>query len=302
MIEQSLHLRRNLNNYEKTYSLLVIITPILVTLYSIATKMVFQIHFATLILFIICYCATVLGVTLGFHRMLTHRSFKANRVTKIILVSLGCMSYEGPPIFWIAAHRRHHKYTDEEYDPHSPLNQNSKWIGLFHAHIGWMWSHQLEDWRHYGSDLLADKDVHFLNQYYIFIALLGLILPGVINGLIYLSWYQFYVGIIICGFVRVFLQQHVTWSINSICHVWGKRDFESADNSKNNWLFAVLALGEGWHNGHHAFPASACHGLKKGQIDVSYEVIKFLSYLGCISDVKIPKPSQVNDKLIIKET
>jgi stearoyl-CoA desaturase (Delta-9 desaturase) len=293
----NIHIRRELTGAERTYSFLVILIPLIVTLGSIFSGMLFNIGIATLILFICCYSATVIGVTVGFHRLLTHRSFKSNRLTKIILVWLGCMSYEGPPLFWVAAHRRHHKYTEQEHDPHSPLKEGKfKWLGLLHAHIGWMLNHQVEDWNFYVKDLLEDKDIRLINRRYVAIAFAGLIIPGIINGLIYLSWYHFFEGIIICGFVRVFLQQNVTWAINSVCHVWGKKDFQTSDNSRNNWLFAILALGEGWHNGHHAFPSSAKHGLKKGQLDFSYGVIKLLSYLGVVWDIKKPNPIQLRSK------
>ncbi|WP_419418619.1 acyl-CoA desaturase [Legionella sp. D16C41] len=299
MISSNYNLQRELTRNEKIYSFSIIFIPFIIFLYSIFSGMLFKIGMLTLILLILCYCATVIGVTVGFHRLLTHRSFKTNRITKFILICLGCMSYEGPPLFWVAAHRRHHKYTEEEADPHSPLKEGKfKLMGLIHAHMGWMLNHKVENWNYYVRDLVEDKDIRFINRHYSVIALSGLLIPGIINGLLYLSWYGFIEGIVICGIVRVFLQQHVTWAINSVCHVWGTKDFQSSDNSKNNWLFAILALGEGWHNSHHAFPSSAKHGLKKGQIDFSYGVIKILSYIGVVWDIKTPNPLQLSAKRI----
>ncbi|WP_058535384.1 acyl-CoA desaturase [Legionella saoudiensis] len=303
MLVSEYKISRELTKQEKRYGFLIIVVPFVITLYSIFSGALFHIRLFTLMLLVTCYCATVIGVTVGYHRLLTHRSFKANRIPKIILVCLGCMSYEGPPLFWVAVHRRHHKYTEQEADPHSPLiNGKFSWRGVVHAHMSWMINHQLEDWNFYVRDLIKDKDIRIINRYYNIIALSGLLIPGIINGLFYLSWYHFFEGVIVCGFVRVFLQQHVTWAINSVCHVWGKQDFAGNDNSRNNWLFAILALGEGWHNGHHAFPFSAKHGLKKGQIDFSFMVIKALARLKMVSKIREPTSEQINEKLIKRST
>ncbi|KTD69398.1 MULTISPECIES: acyl-CoA desaturase [Legionella] len=299
MKQTELHLYRSLTNSEKLYSRAIIWLPLLVTVFSIASGMLFDIHLGTLILFLFCYSCTVFGVTVGFHRLLTHHSFKAKRWVKIVFACFGSMAYEGPPFFWIAAHRRHHKYTETEFDPHSPMSVKKGGLrGFYHAHMGWMPHHTIENWRYYLGDLLHDRDLLFINKYYAPIALSGIIIPGVINGLMYMSWYSLWEGIIICGFVRIFVQQHVTWSINSICHIWGKKDFNTQDNSKNNWLLAILAYGEGWHNGHHAFPSSAKHGLKKGQIDVSYLLIFLLLRMGLVQEIKLPTEEQIKQKSI----
>ena len=240
-----LHLDRNLTNSEKRYTLAVIWIPILATFLSIISGMLFNIGFATLIILLVSYSLTVLGVTIGFHRLLTHRSFKANRWVKIVFTCLACMAFEGPPFFWVAAHRRHHKYTETEFDPHSPiLSKKGAWRSFYHAHMGWMSQHTLESWRYYLGDLIQDRDLRLINKYYSLIALSGIFIPGIINALIYMTWYSFWEGVIVCGFVRVCFQQHVTWSINSICHIWGRTDFKTEDNSKNNWILAFLAFGE----------------------------------------------------------
>lgn len=200
-----LHLYRSLSRSEKWYSLAIVWIPVLVTIYSIASGMLFNIHLGTLVLLLICYSCTVLGVTVGFHRLLTHHSFKANRWLKIVLTCFGCMAYEGTPFFWIAAHRRHHKYTETEFDPHSPIPEKTKSLyGLYYAHMGWMSQHTLENWRYYIGDLLLDRDLRFINKHYTLIAFSGLIIPGGINGLMYRDWYSFFEGIIVCGFFRVF--------------------------------------------------------------------------------------------------
>lgn len=298
------HVQRALGVKEKAYGLAVIIVPFAISLYALISGMLFSISQGTLVILFISYCATVLGVTIGFHRLLTHRSFKTHRYVKIIFTCLGCMSLEGPPFFWIAAHRRHHKFTDINGDPHSPFESTKKsaLVRFFHAHIGWMLQHELEDWKYYLSELISDKDLRFINKHYLLIATIGLIIPGAINGLVYASWYHFYEGIIICGFFRVCLQQHVTWAINSVCHLWGKSDFKTNDNSKNNKLFAILALGEGWHNGHHAFPGSAKHGLLRFQFDITYMVIKALQMMGVAWDIKTPSTEQIEQARTLSQT
>lgn len=291
MNEIDAHLERPLSTQERFYSLAIVYIPILVTIYCVFSGLLFSIHLGTLVLFLVCYTLTVLGVTIGFHRLLTHRSFKTHRIVKIIFVSLGCMAYEGSPFFWVAAHRRHHKFTDTLGDPHSPVSDS-----FFHAHMGWMSTHTLETWLYYIRDLIVDKDLRLMNRYYFTIAFSGLLIPALINGLLYNSLYQFYVGFMVCGLVRVCIQQHVTWSINSVCHKWGKKHFETADQSRNNWFCAILSHGEGWHNGHHAFPQSARHGLKNGQVDISYYVIKSLEYAGLAKDIKLPTSEQIKAK------
>lgn len=299
---ETYHLRRPLNWKEKAYSLVIVLIPAIAFVFSVLSGMLFDIHLGTLVLFLICYTATVFGVTVGFHRLITHRSFKTTRLVKIVLVSLGCMAYEGPPLFWVPAHRRHHKYTERDGDPHSPLVQNpSPLAGLFHAHYGWMFHHTIEDWDYYVKDLLNDPVILIINKYYVPIALSGLIIPGIINSMLYGGMYYFFQGVLICGLVRVFLQQNVTWAINSVCHYWGKKDFKSEDNSRNNWFCAILSHGEGWHNGHHAFPSSAKHGLKTGQIDISYGFIKLLEKLHLVWDVKVPSAEQIQSKTLQPE-
>ncbi len=299
MKQIDLHLIRPLNTSERWYSMATIWIPILASLYALISGMLFHMHLSTFMLLIFCYSCTVFGVTIGFHRLLTHRSFKANRWLKIILVCFGCMAYEGPPFFWIAAHRRHHKYTDTEFDPHSPISCEKKsLIGFYHAHMGWMPSHILESWRYYLADLLADKDLLLINKHYSIIAFSGIFIPGMINGLLFMTWYHFFEGIIVCGLFRVCLQQQVTWSINSICHMWGKKDFITNDNSRNNWLCALLSYGEGWHNNHHAFPSSAKHGLTKGQIDFSYWLIYLFSLFGLVQQIKSPTQEQMQQKYL----
>lgn len=288
-----------LANQLNLLALLVIFVPVLTTFAVLASGVIVQVQGFTWGLLLVCYCLTVLGITVGYHRYLTHRSFTTGKVVKTILIALGCMAYEGPPSFWVGVHRKHHISPDTQIDPHSPYrNEHLNFKTFWHSHVGWMFNIDVSEWRPYVKDLKGCKIIRFANKYYLPIALSGLFIPALINGLYYRSWYQFWIGLLLCGVVRVFLQHQVTWSINSVCHVWGKTHFKTNDNSKNNALLGILALGEGWHNGHHAFPGSARHGLLWWQVDLSYAVIRFLNLLGLANNVRLVNKVMIEKKLL----
>jgi stearoyl-CoA desaturase (delta-9 desaturase) len=248
------------------------------------------------------YVLTAFGVTVGYHRYFTHSSFKTNRVVQALLGVLGSMAVEGPVLRWCAMHRLHHQCSDKPGDPHSPHEHGDGLGGVIkgfiHAHVGWMVAatSPARLFR-YVPDLSSDKLNRFMDRTFAVWALLGLALPTVAGGLITMSWTGALLGFIWGGLVRVFLVHHVTWSVNSVCHIWGSRPFRSHDHSRNNFLFGVLAMGEGWHNNHHAFPTSARHGLKWWQIDTSYLLIKTLEKLGLAWDVKVPSSARLESKL-----
>src|SRR5574337_1111637 len=281
-------LNRELSSNEKLMATIVIAVPILVTALFIYFIDSFHISTLNVALFFSFYLLTGFGITIGYHRLLAHKSFKTNRILKIILVSLGCMAFEGGPFIWVASHRRHHQHQDTIGDPHSPHQHRSRIIGFLHSHFMWFFNHTVEDWNFYIKDLLQDRDIRKINRYQLWIACFGLILPGVISGLYTHSWHEALVAIILAGFIRILLVQHVTWSVNSICHLFGSRQYETSDRSTNNILFAILALGEGWHNNHHAFPYSVKHGLAWWQLDLSYVVIRFFQFFGLVSDLHLP--------------
>jgi len=280
----------------------VIFIPLLTTLFLVISGLIFQVRSFTWVLFIIGYCLTVLGITVGYHRYLTHKSFTTGRVMSTVLIALGCMAYEGPPSFWVGIHRKHHISPDTAIDPHSPYQEQRLSLRTFlHSHIGWMFNIKLSEWQPYIKDIKRQKVIRFFDRYYVAIAFSGLLIPAAINGWYYHSWEQFVIGFLVCGVFRVFVQHQVTWSINSVCHVWGKSHFQTVDNSKNNSLLGILALGEGWHNGHHAFPRSARHGLLKGQIDISYGFIRFLERLGLATEVREVSRISIIKKLLQKQ-
>jgi len=218
------------------------------------------------------YLATGLGITVGYHRFATHRSFRTGPVVEFILFALGSMAVEGSVIGWTATHWKHHRLADQEGDPHSPVE------GLFHAHIGWMFNSDAQgDPKRDARHLLADPVARFADRTFPVWIALGLVIPYMVDG-----WR----GLIWGGLVRIFLTHHLTWSVNSICHQFGRRTFDTPDVSKNQWIVGIFGLGEGWHNNHHAFPESAFHGLRWYQIDFSGYVIRGLERLHLITDVR----------------
>ena len=247
------------------------------------------------------YLVTAVGITVGFHRLFTHQSFKTNPVVKSALAIMGMMAVEGPLLRWTATHRRHHQHSDDHDDPHSPHHHGGGVAGtikgLWHAHCGWLLRDADPDnLERYNPDLQKDKLLRVLSKTWWVWALLGLVIPAAVAGLITLSWWDVLLGFIWGGLVRIFLVHHVTWSINSVCHVWGSKEYASHDESRNNAIFGILGLGEGWHNNHHAFPTSARHGLRWWQFDASYLLIKALSWVGLAWDVKVPSKQRLAQK------
>jgi stearoyl-CoA desaturase (Delta-9 desaturase) len=238
------------------------------------------------------YVLTALGITVGFHRLFTHRSFETYRGVELVLGVLGSMAVEGPLLKWVALHRRHHQHSDRPGDPHSPhLHGRGIWgvlRGLWHAHMGWVFRADPPDLDRYVKDLRQSRLLRVVSVLFPAWVALGILLPSVLGGVITQSWIGVWTGLAWGGLVRVFLVHHVTWSVNSVCHVWGFRPYRTTDESRNNLVFGILALGEGFHNTHHAFPTSARHGLRWWQIDVSYYVIRALALAHLASNVKLP--------------
>jgi stearoyl-CoA desaturase (delta-9 desaturase) len=255
------------------------------------------------LVFVVMYVPVGLGVTVGFHRLFTHRSFSTGRVTRGVLGALGSAALEGPVIEWVANHRKHHAFADVEGDPHSPHVDHGGGLagalrGLYHAHVGWLFSSDFANEQRYAPDLLADPTVRLIDRTFILWALLGLAIPfglgvaltgTVVGGLTALLW---------GGAVRIALLHHVTFSINSLCHFFGRRRFDTDDESRNLRWLAPLSFGEAWHNNHHAFPTSAAHGLGRGELDFSALVIRGLERLGLAWDVVRVAPERVEAKTL----
>jgi stearoyl-CoA desaturase (Delta-9 desaturase) len=250
------------------------------------------------------YYFTGLGVTVGFHRYLTHGSFKAKRWLRIFLTVAGSMAIQGAPIQWVADHRRHHAYSDQEGDPHSPWRfGNSLWgltKGLLYAHMGWLFYREMSNRARFAPDLLADRDIVRVNRLFAACTAFSVLAPALIGGLVTWSWMGAVSAFFWAGLVRVSLLHHVTWSINSICHVVGDHPFETreGDRAANFWPLAILSFGESWHNLHHADPTCARHGVLRGQLDASARTIWIFEKLGWVYDVRWPKPERLAAKLI----
>jgi stearoyl-CoA desaturase (Delta-9 desaturase) len=241
------------------------------------------------------YLVTAFGVTVGYHRMLTHRSFQAHKTTEYLFAVLGSMALQGSVLDWVADHRKHHAHTDEEGDPHSPhVGHGSGVRGLWHAHTGWLLeNHGQADWKRYARDLYEDQGMRRITRAFPWIALLSLALPAALGALLHGSLAGALRGLLWGGLVRVFLVHHVTWSINSVCHFFGRRRFDVDDHSTNVFWLALPSLGEAWHHNHHAFPRSAAHGLRWWEIDPSAMVIAAMERLGLAWNVvRIPAERQ----------
>lgn len=281
--------------------ILMIIIP---TLGSIAAAII-AVHTGVsaidIILLLGMYFLTSLGITLGYHRYFAHRSFQTNTTCKVILGILGSMSCQGPVIYWVSSHRRHHGYSDVAGDPHSPYIDRNRslgwWQGFYHSHMGWTYSHELTNSFLFAKDLVIDKTVAKVNQYYYLWVLLGLLIPTTLGGLFTLSWMGVVKGLLWGGLLRLFLVHHSSWTIGSIAHIYGNSPFSNDDSSKNNFWIALPTLGEGWHNNHHAFPNSAFHGLKWWQFDITGWVIHILQFFNLAWNVKRPSPSAIEAKM-----
>jgi stearoyl-CoA desaturase (delta-9 desaturase) len=236
------------------------------------------------------YFLTVLGVTAGYHRLFTHRSFVACRPLKIGLAVLGSCALQGSLVSWVTTHRRHHQYSDRDGDPHSPVRPTprSQWRGLLHAHVGWLFRAPAPVRRRVSADLLIDRDLRVVSGLFPVFAALTLAVPffagwvvaGTVSGAV--------TALIWGGLVRVFLAHHVTWSINSVCHMFGKHPFRTTDRSRNVATLSLLSLGESWHNTHHAFPTLARHGVDRRQFDVTARCIRVWERLGLVHSVNWP--------------
>jgi stearoyl-CoA desaturase (delta-9 desaturase) len=253
----------------RLFVLVIVIAPLLGMLLAIRLLWMRAVNWTDLALLAGMYTVSMFGVTIGYHRMLAHRSFRPHPVVKAILLILGSMSAEGPAIDWAATHVKHHAQSDRPGDPHSPVD------GFFHAHLGWLFN-GLADPNVYCRYLVKDRIVVFISYTFWLWWGLSLFVPFLIGG---------WSGLIWGGLVRLFLVQHVTFSVNSVCHLFGRRDFETNDQSHNEWIVGLLAFGEGWHNNHHAFPRSAFQGLHWWQLDLSGFIILILERLGLVSDV-----------------
>ncbi len=261
-----------------------------------------------LLILAVMYVSVGTGITVGFHRLLTHRSFKCSRLLRAAFAALGSAAAEGPVIDWVATHRKHHQFSDEHGDPHSPhVDREHGWQGalrgLAYAHLGWVFKDmEVADERRYARDLLADPMIRFVDRTFVLWVLVGLAVPfglgvaltgSVTGGLIGLLW---------GGAARIFFVHHATFSINSLCHFFGRQDYDTGDESRNLAWLAIPTWGEAWHNNHHAFPTSYRHGLRRWQIDPAAGVIRMLEMVGLAWDVVRVDPARRQRKTLAVPT
>ncbi len=253
-------------------------------------------------IFVVSYLAVGFGVTIGYHRLLTHRAFTTWRWVESTFLILGSVAMQGPPVRWASTHRRHHQRSDDHGDPHSPHLHGTGVAGvirgLWHAHTGWLLHPDPLDTARSAGDMIASTTVRFVDRYYALWLFLSVALPfalgwavkgSLLGGLATTFW---------ATFLRIALMHHATWSVNSICHFFGYQTFQSNDESRNNPVVAILSLGEGWHNNHHAFPTSARHGLRWYEVDVSYVLIRAMEIVGLAWDVRRPSASAMRLKAV----
>jgi stearoyl-CoA desaturase (Delta-9 desaturase) len=256
--------------------------------------------------FAIMYVTTGLGITVGFHRYLTHRSFKTSRPLRAVFAVLGSAAIEGPVISWVADHRKHHRFSDREGDPHSPhVGHGGGWrgalFGLVHAHLGWLFIHTERGARgRYAPDLVKDPTVSFVDRTFVLWALGGFAMAFGLGWAIGGTLLAALTGMLWGGGVRMLVVHHVTYSINSLCHFFGRRRFRTSDHSRNLLWLAIPSFGESWHNNHHAFPTSAFHGLRRWEIDPSAVVIRGLEAFGLVWDVVRVDPARQARKAAVE--
>jgi len=254
-----------------------------------------------LAIFFVMYIVTGLGITVGYHRLLTHRAFSVSKPVEYAFAVAGTMAVEGPPIAWVADHRKHHAHTDVEGDPHSPhVGHGSGLKGLWFAHTGWLMKTQgSSEFRKYAPDLCEDKGMRWISRNFLLLAGVGLLIPFAAGFVLHgFSLTAALWTLLWAGFVRIFFIHHVTWSINSICHFFGRRRFDIEDQSTNVGWLALVTFGESWHHNHHAFPRSARQGLGRFELDPSAMFIWMLEKVGIARNVVRITPERQKEKLI----
>ncbi|MHC5821895.1 MAG: acyl-CoA desaturase [Nostoc sp.] len=290
-----------LQQVQRRFAIATIIIPLIGTLIALKFAWDFGISLVELELLLVFWFLTMVGgITVGFHRLLSHCTFKTHPSIRVALAILGSMSAQGPVINWVSNHRRHHQYSDQIGDTHSPnLHQGGFWgslNGIWHSHIGWMLNCEITNSTVFAKDLLQDSLIKKVNQQYLTLVFLGLLIPAILGGILSGTWIGIWQGFLWGGLVRIFVVHHLTWCLNSIVHLYGSRPFNTSEQSTNNVWLAIPTGGEAWHNNHHAFPNSAKFGLQWWQVDFGYWLIRTLEVLGLAWDVKVPTLGMIEAK------
>jgi stearoyl-CoA desaturase (Delta-9 desaturase) len=280
---------------------LFVTVPLLAVLAAVPLAWGWGLGWHDIVIAFVFYVVTGMGITMGFHRHFTHSSFKAARPLHVSLAIAGSLAIEGPVLVWVADHRRHHKYSDREGDPHSPWRFGNDWKalskGLLYAHMGWMFNPNRTSQQKFCPDLLADPPIRRVSNTFPLWVAVSLLAPALIGGLWSMSLAGALTAFFWASLVRICLLHHVTWSINSVCHTFGNEDFDVRDKSRNVAWLAIPSFGESWHNLHHSDPTCARHGALKGQIDISARAIWIAEKLGWAWDVRWPDEQRLSGKL-----
>ncbi len=287
---------------EQTALAIFIAVPFLAVLAAVPVAWGGWLGWSDIAIMVLMYWLTGHGITVGFHRLFTHKSYKPNRAVKVFWAIAGSMAIQGPVVRWVADHRKHHKFSDRDGDPHSPwrYGKDLKALtkGFLYAHMMWLFNPEQTPQRKYAPDLMKDKDIVRISRQFPLWVAVSLLLPALLGGLVTWSWQGALTGFFWGSLVRVSLLHHVTWSINSICHTVGARPFLSRDRSANVWWLAIPSMGESWHNLHHADQTCARHGVLRGQVDTSARVIWAMEKLGWVEDVRWPVRERLDAKLV----
>lgn len=286
---------------ERGMAILSLFIPLIGTLYAFVQLKRQGIDPVQVKIFILMYFLTYTGVEVGFHRLFTHKAFKAHGRVRTILAILGSMAFQGPLFFWVGIHRAHHRYSDRPGDPHSPIERGNRFLGrlcgIWHAYAGWLFRYRHEYWLSNSKDLFQDPVALKISRSYFFWLILGLLIPAFMGGVFTRTWHGFFQGFVWGGLVRIFLVQQVNYLINVIGHSFGSRPFSTRDLSANHPWLAPFSLGACWHNHHHAFPRAAHMGLKWWQVDTGGWVIQILEKINLAWDVhRIPKENIQSNK------
>lgn len=285
---------------QRKIALWVVLIPFLALVVGIVLLARSAVGRIELVLLLGMYWASHIGAGLGFHRYFSHRSFQTTKGFRALLAILGSMAAQGPVMQWAATHRRHHQFSDREGDPHSPYVHApgilNRLRAIWHAHVGWLFKPQVNDWVLYVPELVKDKMLMRINRLYFVWVLLGLAIPAGLGMWLIGGWRGAFDGFLWGGLIRIALGHHSIWSVNSMCHLFGTRPYRSNDNSRNNFFLAIAVFGDGWHNNHHAFPSSAFHGLSWWQIDLHGYFLRLLGLFGLAWDIKRPSSGAMKQK------
>ena len=296
-------MHHTMSRTEKVTNLLAVILPFVATLVAIPLLWNRLVTLDDLLIAVGMYLVTAIGITVGYHRLLTHRSFQTFKPVEYAFAAMGSMAVQGPVNSWVADHRKHHAHTDEEGDPHSPHVGHGDGItgvfrGLWHSHVGWLFAEQgRADWKKYAPDLDEDQGMRFISRHFVWFVALSLGLPALAGYLLTGTALGAATGLLWGGLVRIFYVHHITWSINSLCHFMGTRRFDTDDESTNVFWLALPSLGEAWHHNHHAFPRSAVHGLRRWELDPSGMIISMMEKVGLARNVIRIAPERQEQKV-----